>query len=214
MKNAPANVIQTIQPGGRVFATVAVIERQGDKAVLKDFSHCSWFFRSTFGVFLIGHETRAYRRLQGVPGVPRLIDRPCRQALLLEYVAGINCLASPPRGFSQDFFDQALLLLSEVRSRGVLHLDVAGNLILGADGRPWLVDFGSCVVVPKWFGARYLSDLRRKYDERALLKLKRRRAPQLLRPAEAERSRAILPFETWVRIAEKLLKRTIARISG
>ncbi len=199
------------------MATVVLVETEsGDKAILKDFSRSSWLFRLTFGALLIAREARAYRRLEAVSGIPRLIGMVKGRELFLEYVPGSNCIASPPHAFSQDFFDQALVLLAEVRARGVLHFDVGGNLVLGLDGRPWLVDFGSCLSLPPWLGGfgRRLADLRGKYDERALLKLKRRRAPQLLTPSEAEKSTAVLPFESWIKIAERLVKRTVAWMSG
>ncbi|MFB3903480.1 MAG: hypothetical protein ACE15E_08510 [Acidobacteriota bacterium] len=216
MKQAGFKVIETLQPGGRVFAVVRVVENETGQAILKDFSRSSWLFQRSAGRILAGREARAYRRLEGVTGVPRLLRRTSPHGLLLEYVAGVNCLALAPSSFSQEFFDQAGALLAEVRARGVLHCDVGGNLIRGVDGKPWLVDFASSVVLPRGLGrlGALLRELRGKYDERALLKMKRRRASHLLRPAEMERSRAALPLEAWVKIGEGLLKRTIGRMSG
>jgi len=216
VKEADSKVIETLQAGGPVFAVVRVVEHETGRAILKDFSRSTWVFQQSFGRFLAALEARAYRRLQGVAGIPRLIRRTSPDGLLLEYIAGTNCLDAGPDSFSQEFFDQVGELLSEVRARGVLHCDVGGNLVLGKDGKPWLVDFASSVVLPPGLGpaGAFLRNLRGKYDERALLKMKRRRAPHLLRAAEVERSRAVLPFEGWVKIAEGLLKRTIGRLSG
>jgi len=216
VKREVLNVIETLQPGGRAFAVVRVIEHEGGKAILKDFSRSSLLFQQTFGWFLAGREIRAYRRLKGVAGVPRLIRRTCPHGLLLEYVPGTNCLDAPPDSFSREFFDQVGALLSQVRARGVLHCDVTGNLVRGIDGKPWLVDFASSVVLPRGLGPveTWLRNLRRKYDERAVLKVKRRRAPHLLTADEAEQSRAVLPLEGWVRVGEWLVKRTIGWLSG
>jgi RIO-like serine/threonine protein kinase len=216
VKKRGLKVIETLQPGGRVFAVVRVVEHQTDRAILKDFSRSPWLFQQSFGRFLVALEACAYRRLEGVAGVPRLIARLTPHALLLEHVAGTNCLTAGPDRFSQEFFDHAAALLSEVRRRGVLHCDVGRNLVLGDDGKPWLVDFASSVVLPRRQGrvGAFLRQLRGKYDERALLKVKRRRAPHLLRATEAEQSRSVLPFEGWVRQGERFVRRTIGWLSG
>ncbi|RPI26034.1 MAG: hypothetical protein EHM61_12805 [Acidobacteria bacterium] len=216
MRSRYFSTIAPLQPGGGVFAVVRLVEHEGGQAILKDFSRSSRLFRSTFGAYLIGREAQAYGRLAGVAGIPRLIDRIRPDGLLLSHVAGPNCLSAPPEKFTQDFFDGALGILAKVRARGVLHCDVGGNLVLGSDGRPWLVDFGSSIVLPTWIGplGSYLTSLREKYDERALLKLKRRRAPHLLSTSEDERSRVRLPFERWVGVGERVLRRTIGWMSG
>ncbi len=216
MKAADSSIIETLQAGGPVFAVVQVVTHETGRAILKDFSRSTWLFQQSFGRFLAAREARAYCRLQGVTGIPRLIRRTSPHGLLLEFVPGTNCLDAGPDSFSQEFFDQARALLSEVRAKGVLHCDVGGNLVVGKDGKPWLVDFASSVVLPRGLGPAeaFLRQLRSKYDERALLKMKRRRAPHLLRGTEGERSRAALPFEGWVKIGEGLLKRTIGRMSG
>lgn len=216
MKETGFKVVATLQPGGRALAVVRVVERQNAKAVLKDFSRSSWLFKQSFGRCLAGLEARAYRRLDGVPGVPRLIERTSPDALLLEYVPGTNCMHASSDNFSGQFFEEAEALLREVRARGVLHCDVGGNLVIGTDGRAWLVDFASSVVLPRRLGRlnAFLRNLRARYDERALLKLKRRRAPHLLKPVENEQSRKSLPFEVWARAGERLVKRTIGWLSG
>ncbi len=216
MKAANLKVIGTLQAGGPIFAVVQVVTHETGRAILKDFSRSTWLFQQSFGRFLAALEARAYRRLQGVAGIPRLITRTSPHGLLLEYVPGTNCLNAGPDSFSQEFFDQVGALLSEVRARGVLHCDVGGNLVIGKDGKPWLVDFASSVALPPGLGpaGAFLRQLRGKYDERALLKMKRRRAPHLLRGIEVERSRAALPFEACAKMGERLVRRTIGWLSG
>jgi hypothetical protein len=215
VKEPDVKVIKILQPGGRVFAVVRVIEHETGKVILKDFSRSSWLFQRTIGRFLARRETRAYRRLEGLAGVPRLIGRVSPHGVLLEYVAGTNCRNAPPRDFSQEFFNDTKELLSEVRRRGVLHCDVAGNLVMGSDAKPWLVDFASAVIVPRGLGpvGSFLRNLRSQYDERAVLKMKRRRAPHLLSPQEAEQSRRLLPLERCLKAGERILKRTIGWLS-
>jgi hypothetical protein len=215
MEQTPFKVIQTLREGGGVFAAVRLVECEQSQAVLKDFGCSPWLFRSSFGAWLAAREARAYRRLEGVPGVPRLIGRVSRHGLLLEYVAGVNCREAAPDRFSHDLFDRAGELLATVRARGVLHMDVGGNLIVGADGRPWLVDFGASLILGRALGPlrSRMANLRSKYDERALLKIKRRRAPHLLRPTEAQRSQARLPLEDWARLGERISKRAVDWLS-
>ena len=216
MEQTSFKVIRTVQEGGGVFAVVRLVEYAGGEAILKDFSRSPRLFRSSFGALLTAHETRAYRRLDGAPGVPRLIRRIGRDGLLVQCVAGVNCRDAAPNDLTQGFFDAALELFSRVRARGVLHMDIGRNLILGVDGRPWLVDFGSSLVLSRALGPlrSRMTNLRKKYDERALFKIKRRKAPHLLRESELERSAATLPLERWVTVAEKMSKVTVGLIAG
>jgi RIO-like serine/threonine protein kinase len=90
---------------------------------------------------LARHEADMFERLEGVRGIPRLTSRPRPDALLREYVEGatVRETARIPDGF----FASLEEVLREVHAHGVAYVDLAKeeNVLVGDDGRAWLVDF-------------------------------------------------------------------------
>src|SRR5512139_3170649 len=64
------------------------IEVGSARAVVKDYSVHPRVFRNLIGRFLIWRETKAYRRLKGVEGVPALYGTVEGLALVLEEMQG------------------------------------------------------------------------------------------------------------------------------
>ncbi len=89
-------------------------------------------------------EYAAYQRLDGVSGVPACYGLLDRRYLLLEYVPG-----TPYREAEFEdrdgWFAELLEILRSVHGRGVAHADLKskGNLLVAADGRPCVIDFGT-----------------------------------------------------------------------
>ena len=200
---------EILRPGGAASAFVRVVETPAGLAVRKDFSRSSALVRFTVGALMARREARAYARLEGVAGVPRLLARPAADALLLERIEGIPCVAPVAAGVTQAFFDDLDALLARLRSRGVLHGDVKRNVLVTPAGGAVLVDFGASFVVPSRAGplGRRLVALAARYDERSIARLKARVAPGLLTPRELDLVDAVLPLERAVKVGERLLRR-------
>lgn len=90
---------------------------------------------------LARHEAGIFDRLAGIPGIPRLTGRPRPDAFLREFVEGetVRDTERVPDGF----FASLEEVLRAVHARGVAYVDLAKeeNVIVGADGRAWLIDF-------------------------------------------------------------------------
>lgn len=202
---------QVFRAGGAASAFVRVVETPPGWAVRKDFSHSRALARLTVGALMAHREARAYARLSGIAGVPRLLSRPAIDALLLERIEGVPLAA----GVTQEFFDDLRTLLARLRSRGVLHGDVKRNVLVTPSGGAALVDFGASFVVPSGAGAlgRGLVALAARYDERSIAVLKARVAPHLLTTHERGLVGAALPLERAVKLGERLLRR-IGRLVG
>ena len=92
---------------------------------------------------LLDREARALERLGAAPAqdsVPRILERR-PDSLLREYVDGVPL--SEAEALPVDFFERLAELVAEVHARGVCHNDLhkEQNVLVGIDGRPWLVDF-------------------------------------------------------------------------
>lgn len=160
------------------------------------------------GRFLTAREVRLYRAAQGLAGVPKLLGTVGEHAFLHEFIPG------HPLGrrecVSDDFFDRLRDLLGALHERDVAYVDLnkRQNILVGDDGRPYLIDFQISWHAPLRAGrggsaARWILRRLQQADRYHYLKHKRRLRPELL--SEEERTAAErLGF--WIR-----LHRSIAR---
>ncbi|MCH5374900.1 MAG: hypothetical protein JJ992_13070 [Planctomycetes bacterium] len=111
------------------------------------------------GKFLARRELRLLRLFHDLPNVPRALGHVtvggarCPTAVAREFIAG------HPLGkyelVSDEFFPSLERLLVEVHQRDVAYADLQKheNIIVGDDGRPYLVDFQISFAPPRnWFG--------------------------------------------------------------
>lgn len=130
--------------------------------------------------------------------------------MLLEHIEGRRATACEPTTFTAAFFDELRGILAHLRARGVLHGDVKRNVMRTAEGRPVLFDFGASFVIRWWLWPvrGLLLHAAARYDARAVAKLKRQVAPQLLRPDDTQLLVASMPFEPLVKFGQHVLRRS------
>lgn len=206
----------TMRAGAPARAELTLIDHQGRVALLKSFDHTPSFFRWFVGSLLIRREAAAYTALDGIRGVPRLLDRRGPTAFVVELVDGRSCFACRSDEFDEAFFDRLSELLDHIRSRGVLHGDVKRNVIRGQDGQPCLIDFGASFVLLRhlpWLRAP-LMRVAAQYDRRAVVKLKALVAPRLLTETDRQLLTMPLPYETFVKKCEVALRTVTQRVAG
>lgn len=154
------------------------------------------------GRFLGRRETRLYRVAAGLPGVPRLIGPVGQTGFMHEFVPG------HPLGrretVSDTFFDDLLRLIAALHARHVAYVDLnkRQNILIGDDGRPYLIDFQISIWLPptgwrrfppvRWLLARFQHG-----DIYHALKHKRRLRPDLMTPAD---DRIVDCLSIWIRL--------------
>lgn len=124
------------------------LEENGVDAVVKDFSRNGILFRHTVGRFLVWREKKAYRRLRGLKGVPTLYRVIDGLALVLERIPGESLEnLEKRRRLPKSFFDALEEVIGDAHARGVAHCDLkrAPNLLVGRDGKPYVVDWSAAV---------------------------------------------------------------------
>lgn len=176
-----ARTLRLLRPAEPPRASLRRIDWDGQPAVSKDFFDSPAWYRRTLGRFLIGREAEAYRRLQGVPGIPRLLARPRPDVLVLEYVPGTEVGGLPDGGLPPQALEQLRETLDGMHREGVLHLDLGHdsngnlgretNMIWSEWGRLYVVDFAGAMFRP--LPRRIFEDLAA-HDRLALTKLRRR----------------------------------------
>ena len=166
-----------------------VVEENGVRAVVKDFSHGKFLYRNIVGRFLLWRESKAYRRLRGLRGIPSLYRVIDGQALVIEKIPG-KSLRKHERDIrlSGSFFDVLTEVVDGFHGRGLAHCDLknAPNLLLGDDGLPYIVDWAASIS-EKEFRFFPLNLVFRRFlldDHMAITKLKLRHAPETLTPKE------------------------------
>lgn len=155
-----------------------------NEAVLKDYTHSDTWFRRLLAPLLVMREVRSLKQLDGVDGVPRLYHVYNRYAFLVESVNGVAASQLQKNTLDNDFFERMYKVLDDIHEKGVTHCDLrsAGNTIITPDHQPWLVDFVASIhQSSRWniFG-RWIFDQFVDADYGAVLKLKKRLAPDLL----------------------------------
>ncbi len=101
------------------------------------------------GARVARHEIRVYEALQGVRGVPRFLGRVGPSGFLHEFVPGVDLREGLT--VSAEFFEHLRTLLNEMHARHVAYVDTnkRENILLGEDGRPWLIDFQISYFAPR-----------------------------------------------------------------
>jgi serine/threonine protein kinase len=125
-----------------------LIEENGLRAAVKDYTPNGFLYRHIIGRFLIWRESKAYRGLEGLKGVPtfyRVIDGV---ALVIEAVSGrtVEGLEKEER-LPERFFQELRDLVESVHKRGFAHCDLkrAPNVLRGNDGKPYIIDWSSAI---------------------------------------------------------------------
>jgi hypothetical protein len=136
-------------------------------------------------------EVRFYRRLAGLPCVPAFLEPFGETAYVRAYVPGHPLSAQ--RAVPDGFWPRLDAAMHEVHCRGVAYVDAnkPENILVGDDGRPYLIDFQIAWggrARPRGLGRWWLDRLQRE-DLYHLLKHKRRFGPHLMTPDELARVR-------------------------
>ncbi len=170
----PRVTVQRLRTGGESKPALLLIEERGRRAVVKDYLPCGWLLRVLVGPWLVSREARLYRILEGSTGVPRLIGRLDRCALVVEHIPGKACSEYPDGSLPMEFFERLEAVVNGLHERGVVHCDIKNRSnIVVADGlRPYIVDFATAFTRQGPLGPlrRFLYEQFRIDDRRAVVK--------------------------------------------
>lgn len=175
------------------------------------------------GRWLVAREVRLYEMFSDLPGVPPLLGRRAKDGLFHAYVEG-HSLQKGER-VSDDFFPELQRLLDAVHSRDAAYVDLEkrDNILVGDDGRPYLIDFQISWHWPLRRGgnslpARWLLRRLQAGDRYHLLKHWRRHRPDQLDEKTLASSRTVPPaIMAHRRLSEpfrRFRRKTLARFAS
>ncbi len=186
------------------FAGTGLYRGQTGLAVLK-MNRVTDFFglpMEWIGRFLGRREIRLYEASHDLEGVPALIGPVGRTGLLHAYVPGRPLDRRDE--VSDEFFDRLVALVRALHERRIASVDLnkRQNILLGADGRPHLIDFQISLMLPatgwgRWRLTRWLLRRFQQADYYHCLKHKRRLRPDLL---TIEEQQAVNRLSIWIRL--------------
>lgn len=214
-REVPQLTVRTLREGRGSRPEVRLLRHESRSLVLKDYGVGNRTLK-LLGLLLLGRERGAYQRLQGLPGIPECVGQLDRYALLVEYVDGVPASEAPLELLTPAFFERLERLVAAMHARGVVHGDLKrlDNILVTPTGEPVLIDFSAAF----WNGSNPVSALVFGFlwddDIRAIYKLKARRVPQLLTPAEEAFLARRSLVERWFRWAREYFRRPVQRLAG
>ena len=134
-----------------------------------------WGLLRTLSQSSIRREADVYRRLKGIPGIPRCYGCLDDRYLVLEHIQG-DTLDALEVGLTnrETFYARLLETLRMMHEAGVAHGDLKRkrNILVGPGEQPFVIDFGIAVVANDRRGL--LFDIARQVDRNAWIKHKYR----------------------------------------
>jgi hypothetical protein len=120
---------------------------------LSDFRFFLGSLLKPLAMFFSWREYKIYKTLDGIEGIPTLGPRFGKRGYLHKFVEGrtLHELEQHGGALPDDFFPGLENIISQVHERRIFYLDLnkRGNIILGDDGRPYLIDFQVCLRIGK-----------------------------------------------------------------
>lgn len=210
-----AKTICVLRPGAGSRPDVRLIEHKSQRMVLKDYSGGNTTLKA-LGLMLLWREQAAYQRLEGMEGIPRCYGRLDPYTLVTQYVDACQSSDVPTEFLTEDLFVRLRLLVDAMHARGVVHGDLKrlDNILISADGTPYLIDFSAAF----WNGSNPAAAFVMPYliddDIRAVYKLKFRRVPELLTPAEEAFLNARSPVERGFRVVREYFRGPVQKLAA
>jgi tRNA A-37 threonylcarbamoyl transferase component Bud32 len=178
--------------GKGVKADLRRVDWNGTPLVVKTFLHKSPLVR-WFGRRQVRWESRAYKQLEGMAGIPVLHEGPDPYTLVMDHVEGKRLTRIRREPMPKRPVVEALQeLINAVHRRGVAHRDLRrrDNILVDERGVVHLIDFATAhVSAPGSLRRRFLFPLFRSIDRGAFLKWKRLLTPEDLTERERRKLR-------------------------
>ncbi|MBI5359490.1 MAG: hypothetical protein HZA48_02795 [Planctomycetes bacterium] len=170
----------------------------GRTGIIKDFQKCTFIMRSFIGEWLLNREEFILNKLTGIEGVPNVLLRADKNAMIYEYIPDTRPIHKFHEGeLPVTAYEKLSGIVKAIHERGVIHFDLRQkrNILISRGMQVYIVDFATSfyfrlnsVLQRRLFGVF------RNVDKSALLKIKNR----LFRANMTETEKAFLKeFLVW-----------------
>ena len=217
LSSLPENHCGILRHSSNTRPVIWIVEENGVRVVVKDFSNSKFLYRNIIGRFLIWRESKAYKKLQGLKGVPTCYGVIDGLALALEEIP-----SQPLKKHNKNiklpgtFFDDLKNIVDSFHNRGLAHCDLknGANVLVGHNGLPYIVDWSASVSEKE---CRFFP-LNRIYlrfvldDYFAIIKLKMRYVPEILTLEEKREYAQRSHMERGIRVIRDRLRKIFKKI--
>lgn len=210
------NTVDYYRKAGGTRPDLRVVDINGGKIAVKDFKRSDFLFRAIVGPVLIRREFGAMRNLLGVDGIPQLVGRMDKYALAMEHITGTSLEHVEQGVLTNEFYTELAEVIDNMHLHGVAHCDLRsrGNVMLGDDGKPYVVDFAACVYRGRGINpfTRWLFNQFVLADNNAVLRIKQRLSPELLTDEDKAELATPLPFEVPARVVGESIRKITRKL--
>jgi hypothetical protein len=142
--DAVSGIEKYLTQGKFAKADVFIASFRGQRFIVKDFGKRGFWERNLIGRVVIGRESRAYRALAGVEGLPARFKRLTPFSLAIEYLEGRDLGGVERHEIGPGVIRQFERIIDDIHDRGWVHLDLQrrSNILL-VNGRVFVVDLAS-----------------------------------------------------------------------
>lgn len=155
-KEIDKNNLILMNEGEYINAAVFRYKDESLDLTIKDFSTSFWILKNTLGRIFIKREGNSLKKLQDNPSVTKNIIFLSKYTLAFDFIKGKPLKNFPDYSIKKEFFLELEKNILEMHKKDIVHLDLRnlGNIIVGENGYPYLIDFQSCISIkylPKKF---------------------------------------------------------------
>lgn len=148
-KNIDINNLTLMNEGEYLNAAVFRYHDEELDFTIKDFSTTPWIIKNTLGKLFVYREGNALKKLSANPSITKNVIFLSKYTLAFDFIKGRPLKKIPDKTIPKEFFITLEKNIMAMHKKNIVHLDLRnlGNIIMGDDGFPYLIDFQSYLSV-------------------------------------------------------------------
>ncbi|NME36821.1 MULTISPECIES: hypothetical protein [Fusobacterium] len=191
-KEIDKNNLILMNEGEYINAAVFRYKDENLDLTIKDFSTSPWILKNTLGRIFVKREGNSLKKLEENPSVTKNIIFLSKYTLAFDFIKGKPLKSFLDNSIEKEFFLELEKNVIEMHKKDIVHLDLRnlGNIIVGENYYPYLIDFQSCISI-KWLPQK-LKDLIKGADITGIYKCWSRKCKE---PLDEERIKYFNDFQ-------------------
>ena len=148
-KNIDINNLSLMNEGEYLNASVFRYCDDEYDFTIKDFSASPWFLKNTIGKLFVKREGSALETLSDNPSITKNVILLSKHTLAFNFIKGDALKKFPDNSIPKEYFLELEKNIKKMHNKDIVHLDLRnlGNIIMGEDGLPYIIDFQSYISV-------------------------------------------------------------------
>jgi len=145
LESLRAATVEVLRHAEGTRPDVLLVRHEGGVAVLKDYSQAHGLVRHWIGAWAVRREARALKALEAVEGIPRFLAQPGLYSILISYTESRPIRKIKRGKLPLDYIDALDRIIAAIHAHHIAHCDLRsrGNVLITADGQPFIVDFAA-----------------------------------------------------------------------